>query len=99
MQSSRNPKKGELTIETVIIIVLFIAVLAILLIIIMNITGKGTDSMGENVDASGDGALCQIECVKCCSGSVDVDCNLYVKNLGLGDCCIDTKTAVGEYGC
>ncbi|MCK4926849.1 MAG: hypothetical protein KAS11_00140 [Candidatus Aenigmarchaeota archaeon] len=86
MQSSRNTKKGELTIETVIIIVLFIAVLAVLLIIIMNITGKGTDQMGQNVDASGDGALCQIECLKCCSGNFHDDCNFYV-----GDCCIDNE--------
>ncbi len=97
MQSSSNPKKGELTIETVIIIVLFIAILAVLIIIITNITGKGTDQMGQNVEASGSGALCQIECVKCCSGAVNVNCNLYVKNLGLGDCCIDNKTT--EYGC
>ncbi|NOQ38525.1 hypothetical protein GQ472_06580 [archaeon] len=97
MISPKNPKKGELTIETVIIIVLFIAVLAVLIIIISNITGKGTDSMGENVEASGDGALCQIECIKCCSGSVNTDCNVYVNNLGHGDCCIDDKPT--EYGC
>ena len=97
MQSSRNTKKGELTIETVIIIVLFIAVLAVLLIIIMNITGKGTDQMGQNVDASGDGALCQIECLKCCSGSANTNCNIYVSNLGHGDCCIDDKPT--EFGC
>ncbi len=93
MQSSSNLKKGELTIETVIIIVLFIAVLAVLIIIITNITGKGTDQMGQNVEASGDAALCQIECVKCCNGAVFKDCHLNV----IGGCCIDNKTT--EYGC
>ncbi|MCK4808181.1 MAG: hypothetical protein KAS90_01025 [Candidatus Aenigmarchaeota archaeon] len=95
MQSFRNPKKGSLPIETVVIIVLFVAVLAILIIIIANITGKGTDDMGQSIDASGDGALCQIECIKCCSGAVpgSEDCNAFVT----GGCCIDNKDT--EFGC
>ena len=92
-------RKGSLPIETVVVVVLFIAVLAVLIIIISTITGKGTDDMGQSIDATGSGALCQIECVKCCSGKVDEDCYKYVKGLGLGDCCIDEKTAEGEFGC
>ena len=85
----KSRKKGELTIETVIIIVLFLAVLAIVILVVSSLTGKGSDQMGTTIETTGAGALCEIECLKCCSGTED-DCNDYVKNtLGLGSCCDD----------
>ncbi|MEA2003428.1 MAG: hypothetical protein U9O53_00520 [archaeon] len=98
MRFTEKIRKGSLPIETVVIVVLFIAVLAVLIIIISTITGKGTDDMGQSVDATGSGTLCQIECVKCCGGEVHEDCHTYVKDiLKLGDCCVDDD--IGNFGC
>ena len=78
----KSRKKGELTIETVIIIVLFLAVLAIVILVVSSLTGKGSDSMGTTIETTGAGALCEIECMKCCS-SQEKDCE------PIGSCCVD----------
>ena len=90
MASIKTRKKGELTIETVIIIVLFLAVLAIVILVVSSLTGKGSDSMGTTIETTGAGALCEIECMKCCSGSVE-NCR------DVGSCCIDED--INEPGC
>ncbi|MBW6461863.1 MAG: hypothetical protein K0B07_02350 [DPANN group archaeon] len=99
MAFSKTQKKGEMTIETVIIIVLFLAILAIIILVVSSLTGKGSDSMGTTIESTGSGALCEIECMKCCSGQVNINCNQYIIDSNYGSCCVDTKTGEEEYGC
>lgn len=96
MAFSKIRKKGELTIETVIIIVLFLAVLAIVILVVSSLMGKGTDQMGTSIESSGGGALCEIECMKCCN-SEEINCKKFVDDSGYGACCIDKDP--NEPGC
>ena len=88
MVLQKTRKKGELTIETVIIIVLFLAVLAIVILVVSSLTGKGSDQMGATVETTGAGALCEIECMKCC-GSSEPNCDDKFNGVDISSCCVD----------
>ncbi|NOQ55906.1 MAG: hypothetical protein GQ477_03825 [Nanohaloarchaea archaeon] len=96
MAFSKIRKKGELTIETVIIIVLFLAVLAIVILVVSSLMGKGTDQMGTSIESSGGGALCEIECMKCCSSSQE-NCGISFNDVDISSCCDDKDP--NEPGC
>lgn len=96
MVSLKTRKKGELTIETVIIIVLFLAVLAIVILVVSSLTGKGSNSMGTTIETTGAGALCEIECLKCCSSS-ETDCDDKFNGVDISSCCVDDNP--GNTGC
>ncbi|MEA3229559.1 MAG: hypothetical protein U9P44_01465 [archaeon] len=94
MDCLKMDRKGALSLETVIMIVLFIAVIAVILIIISTIAGKSTDEMGASVERSGSGAACLIECFKCCGSSRDeyIDCSTITNYNGIdiSKCCEDS---------
>ncbi len=99
LPSALRRRKGSLHIETVILIVLFVAIVAILIIIVDNIVSEGSDSMLDNVQASGEGAECEIQCMRCCNDQNIKDCSTQSNydGIDLTQCCQDKKPE--ESGC